>query len=81
VLRGGRSSQADYIQYGKGRDVGLAQIALFNSKISMGNGEQVDISNDNLRLFRKPQICLQLVVVFGGRIPHSDGRSKCHVHP
>lgn len=39
-LRGGRSSQSDYIQVAKGRDVGVSQITGFTAKISMGNGMQ-----------------------------------------
>jgi len=40
VLRGGKSIQLDYIQAGKGRDVGFSQITGFTAKISMGNGMQ-----------------------------------------
>ncbi|CAM9179036.1 unnamed protein product, partial [Chrysoparadoxa australica] len=40
VLRGGASSQADYMQVGKGRDTGVSQITGFTAKISMGNGMQ-----------------------------------------
>jgi len=37
------------LQVGKGRDVGLNQIALFEGKVSGGNGEQV-LSRDVYRL-------------------------------
>jgi hypothetical protein len=40
VLRGGKATQCEYIQVGKGRDVGLGQLADFTAKISMGNGMQ-----------------------------------------
>ncbi|CAM9288529.1 unnamed protein product, partial [Ectocarpus fasciculatus] len=40
ILRGGKATQAEYIQVGKGRDVGLGQITGFVAKISMGNGMQ-----------------------------------------
>ncbi|CAM9679957.1 unnamed protein product, partial [Phaeothamnion confervicola] len=36
VLRGGVSTQADYLQCGKGRDTGVSQITGFTAKISMG---------------------------------------------
>jgi callose synthase len=38
-----------YIQAGKGRDVGLNQIALFEAKVSAGNAEQL-LSRDVYRL-------------------------------
>jgi callose synthase len=37
------------VQVGKGRDVGFNQIALFEGKVSSGNGEQV-LSRDIYRL-------------------------------
>lgn len=49
VGRGGRSSQSDFVQVGKGKDVGLAQVCSFNLKISMGNAEQM-LSRDFWRL-------------------------------
>lgn len=39
----------EYIQVGKGRDVGLNQISLFEAKIANGNGEQT-LSRDLYRL-------------------------------
>jgi callose synthase len=39
----------EYIQVGKGRDVGLNQISLFEAKIANGNGEQA-LSRDMYRL-------------------------------
>lgn len=38
-----------FIQVGKGRDVGLNQIALFEGKVAGGNGEQV-LSRDVYRI-------------------------------
>jgi callose synthase len=49
TLRGKNSTQSDFVQVGKGKDVGFTQISLFNAKISMGNAEQV-ISRDLNRL-------------------------------
>ncbi|MBA0880447.1 hypothetical protein Goshw_024409 [Gossypium schwendimanii] len=39
TLRGGNVSHHEYIQVGKGRDVGLNQILMFEAKVASGNGE------------------------------------------
>ncbi|KAG6790984.1 hypothetical protein POTOM_000094 [Populus tomentosa] len=49
TLRQGNVTHHEYIQVGKGRDVGLNQIAVFEGKVSGGNGEQV-LSRDVYRL-------------------------------
>ncbi|PON45648.1 Glycosyl transferase [Parasponia andersonii] len=49
TLRQGNITHQEYIQVGKGRDVGLNQIALFEGKVAGGNGEQV-LSRDIYRL-------------------------------
>ncbi|CDY67747.1 BnaUnng02530D, partial [Brassica napus] len=49
ILRQGNITHHEYIQVGKGRDVGLNQIALFEGKVAGGNGEQV-LSRDVYRL-------------------------------
>ncbi|MCO5596467.1 hypothetical protein L7F22_050530 [Adiantum nelumboides] len=49
TLRGGNVTHHEYIQAGKGRDLGLSQIAIFESKVAGGNGEQV-LSRDVYRL-------------------------------
>ncbi|XP_075662216.1 callose synthase 10 [Castanea sativa] len=49
TLRQGNITHHEYIQVGKGRDVGLNQIALFEGKVAGGNGEQV-LSRDIYRL-------------------------------
>ncbi|XWS08964.1 hypothetical protein CRYUN_Cryun40dG0045200 [Craigia yunnanensis] len=41
TLRGGSVTHHEYIQVGKGRDLGLNQISKFEAKIACGNGEQV----------------------------------------
>ncbi|KAJ0113080.1 hypothetical protein Patl1_02248 [Pistacia atlantica] len=41
TLRGGSVTHHEYIQVGKGRDVGLNQISMFEAKVASGNGEQV----------------------------------------
>ncbi|KAK0578785.1 hypothetical protein LWI29_016161 [Acer saccharum] len=49
TLRGGNVTHHEYLQVAKGRDVGLNQIAMFEAKVSSGNGEQV-LSRDVYRL-------------------------------
>ncbi|GFZ06219.1 glucan synthase-like 1 [Actinidia rufa] len=49
TLRGGNVTHHEYIQVGKGRDVGLNQISMFEAKVSSGNGEQI-LSRDVYRL-------------------------------
>nr|GMD67382.1 callose synthase 3-like [Ipomoea batatas] len=49
TLREGNVTHHEYIQVGKGRDVGLNQISLFEAKIANGNGEQT-VSRDLYRL-------------------------------
>ncbi|XP_057956025.1 callose synthase 7 isoform X2 [Malania oleifera] len=52
TLRGGYVTHHEYIQVGKGRDVGLNQISLFEAKVANGNGEQT-LSRDVYRLGRQ----------------------------
>ncbi|XP_056169325.1 callose synthase 3-like [Syzygium oleosum] len=49
TLREGNVTHHEYIQVGKGRDVGLNQISMFEAKIASGNGEQT-LSRDIYRL-------------------------------
>ncbi|KAJ7949088.1 Callose synthase [Quillaja saponaria] len=49
TLREGNVTHHEYIQVGKGRDVGLNQISNFEAKIASGNGEQT-MSRDMYRL-------------------------------
>ncbi|XP_023641334.1 callose synthase 5 [Capsella rubella] len=49
TLRRGNVTHHEYIQVGKGRDVGLNQISLFEAKVACGNGEQT-LSRDLYRL-------------------------------
>ncbi|GLT76571.1 hypothetical protein SLA2020_482240 [Shorea laevis] len=49
TLRQGNITHHEYIQVGKGRDVGLNQVAIFEGKVAGGNGEQV-LSRDVYRL-------------------------------
>ncbi|MCO5604236.1 hypothetical protein L7F22_058399 [Adiantum nelumboides] len=49
TLRGGHVTHNEYIQVGKGRDVGMTQITRFEAKIAGGNGEQM-LSREVYRL-------------------------------
>ncbi|XP_078159510.1 callose synthase 7-like isoform X1 [Carex rostrata] len=52
TMRGGNVTHHEYIQVGKGRDVGLNQISQFEAKVANGNGEQT-LSRDVCRLGRR----------------------------
>ncbi|XP_020523271.1 callose synthase 7 isoform X2 [Amborella trichopoda] len=52
TLRGGVITHHEYMQVGKGRDVGMNQISQFEAKVSNGNGEQT-LSRDVYRLGRR----------------------------
>ncbi|KAL8031752.1 hypothetical protein ABFX02_13G047800 [Erythranthe guttata] len=52
TLRRGYVTHHEYIQVGKGRDVGMNQISLFEAKVANGNGEQT-LSRDVYRLGRQ----------------------------
>ncbi|CAI9089021.1 OLC1v1023506C1 [Oldenlandia corymbosa var. corymbosa] len=52
TLRGGYVTHHEYIQVGKGRDVGMNPISLFEAKVANGNGEQT-LSRDVYRLGRR----------------------------
>lgn len=52
TLRRGYVTYHEYMQVGKGRDVGLNQISKFEAKVANGNSEQT-ISRDIYRLGRR----------------------------
>ncbi|ONK69903.1 uncharacterized protein A4U43_C05F28050 [Asparagus officinalis] len=52
TLRGGNVTHHEYIQVGKGRDVGMNQISQFEAKVANGNGEQT-LCRDVYRLGRR----------------------------
>ncbi|XP_077252429.1 callose synthase 7-like isoform X2 [Tasmannia lanceolata] len=52
TLRGGNVTHHEYMQVGKGRDVGMNQISTFEAKVANGNGEQT-LSRDVYRLGRR----------------------------
>ncbi|XXG90536.1 hypothetical protein AAC387_Pa12g2277 [Persea americana] len=52
TLRGGTITHHEYMQVGKGCDIGMNQISLFEAKVANGNGEQT-LSRDVYRLGRR----------------------------
>jgi callose synthase len=48
-MREGNITHHEYMQVGKGRDVGMNQISSFEAKVANGNGEQT-LSRDIYRL-------------------------------
>ncbi|KAG6554695.1 hypothetical protein Mapa_003714 [Marchantia paleacea] len=63
TLRGATVTHHEYIQVGKGRDVGLNQIALFEAKVASGNGEQM-LSRDVYRLGHRVDFFRMLSVYY-----------------
>mmetsp|Transcript_8911 Transcript_8911/g.21917 ORF Transcript_8911/g.21917 Transcript_8911/m.21917 type:complete len:2135 (-) Transcript_8911:326-6730(-) len=66
VLRGGNIAFKEYIQCGKGRDVGLQQLYKFEGKLSCGNAMQA-LTRDMFRICRSVDF-LQLFSFFYGGI-------------
>ncbi|VAH39046.1 unnamed protein product [Triticum turgidum subsp. durum] len=52
TMRGGNITHHEYMQVGKGRDVGMNQISSFEAKVANGNGEQT-LTRDIYRLGRR----------------------------
>eukprot|EP00979_Chaetoceros_neogracilis_P015538 scaffold6112_cov265-Chaetoceros_neogracile.AAC.1 len=65
ALRGGQVGFKEYLQVGKGRDVGMSQIYKFEAKLSQGAGEQ-SLSRDVYRLCHRLDFCRLLSFYFGG---------------
>ena len=65
AIRGGQVSFKEYLQVGKGRDVGMSQIYKFEAKLSQGAGEQ-SLSRDIYRLCHRLDFCRLLSFYFGG---------------
>eukprot|EP00633_Aureoumbra_lagunensis_P001828 CAMPEP_0197291116 /NCGR_PEP_ID=MMETSP0890-20130614/11675_1 /TAXON_ID=44058 ORGANISM="Aureoumbra lagunensis, Strain CCMP1510" /NCGR_SAMPLE_ID=MMETSP0890 /ASSEMBLY_ACC=CAM_ASM_000533 /LENGTH=574 /DNA_ID=CAMNT_0042763705 /DNA_START=1804 /DNA_END=3525 /DNA_ORIENTATION=- len=63
ALRGGRATQSDLIQVGKGKDIGFLQISTFLGKISQGNAEQL-LSRDVYRLNNQTDIFRHMTIVW-----------------
>jgi callose synthase len=65
AIRGGQVSFKEYLQVGKGRDVGMSQIYQFEAKLSQGAGEQ-SLSRDVYRLCHRLDFSRLLSFYFGG---------------
>jgi len=65
AIRGGQVTFKEYIQVGKGRDVGMSQIYQFEAKLSQGAGEQ-SLSRDVYRLCHRLDFSRLLSYYFGG---------------
>jgi callose synthase len=65
MLRGGHVSFKEYINVGKGRDVGLQQLFLFEGKLSCGNAMQA-LTRDMYRLMTLLDFFKMLSFFYGG---------------
>jgi len=65
AIRGGQVAFKEYLQVGKGRDVGMSQIYQFEAKLSQGAGEQ-SLSRDVYRLCHRLDFSRLLSYYFGG---------------
>ena len=65
AIRGGQVAFKEYMQVGKGRDVGMTQIYQFEAKLSQGAGEQ-SLSRDVYRLCHRLDFARLLSYYFGG---------------
>ena len=59
LLRGGQSKHVEYMQMGKGRDIGMLQIAQFEAKTSGGYAMAMT-SRDAARLANGVELCRML---------------------
>lgn len=65
VIRGGSVGFKEYLQVGKGRDVGMSQIYKFEAKLSQGAGEQ-SLSRDVYRMCNRLDFFRLLSFYYGG---------------
>jgi callose synthase len=65
VNRGGTVGFKEYVQVGKGRDVGMSQIYKFEAKLSQGAAEQ-SLSRDVYRMCNRLDFCRLLSFYYGG---------------
>jgi len=65
VLRGGAVGFKEYVQVGKGRDVGMSQIYKFEAKLSQGAAEQ-SLSRDVYRMCHRLDFFRLLSFYYGG---------------
>lgn len=65
VVRGGQVAFKEYLQVGKGRDVGMSQIYKFEAKLSQGAAEQ-SLSRDVTRVSHRLDFFRLLSLYYGG---------------
>jgi callose synthase len=65
MLRGGTIPYIEYMQVGKGRDVGMQQIYKFEAKLASGNGEQC-LSRDVFRIGQRLDFTRLLSFYYSG---------------
>jgi callose synthase len=65
VVRGGSVGFKEYVQFGKGRDVGMSQIYQFEAKLSQGAAEQ-SLSRDVYRMCNRLDFFRLLSFYYGG---------------
>lgn len=65
IMRGGSVGFKEYLQVGKGRDVGMSQIYKFEAKLSQGAAEQ-SLSRDVYRMCHRLDFCRLLSFYYGG---------------
>lgn len=65
IVRGGSVGFKEYVQVGKGRDVGMSQIYQFEAKLSQGAAEQ-SLSRDVYRMCTRLDFCRLLSFYYGG---------------
>jgi len=65
VIRGGQVAFKEYLQVGKGRDVGMSQIYKFEAKLSQGAAEQT-LSRDVYRVSHRLDFFRLLSLYYGG---------------
>jgi len=66
LLRGGKIPYIEYVQVGKGRDVGMQQIYKFEAKLASGNGEQC-LSRDVFRAAQRLDFTRLLSFFYSGQ--------------
>ena len=65
IIRGGSVGFKEYVQFGKGRDVGMSQIYKFEAKLSQGAAEQ-SLSRDVYRMCQRLDFFRLLSFYYGG---------------
>ena len=65
IVRGGSVGFKEYVQFGKGRDVGMSQIYQFEAKLSQGAAEQ-SLSRDVYRMCNRLDFFRLLSFYYGG---------------